>query len=235
MAAIGLLCAGPIPQDPGYHRFADTRTVFGVPNFWNVASNVPFLLAGMFGLWRLPRLAHPESRAGYLLLCVGVLLVGVGSGYYHRAPSNATLLWDRLPMTVAFMALFALLLGERVLTRGRTPALALLPLLGVAAAVYWSWTEARGVGDLRPYVLVQFLPVLLMPVILLLFPARYLGNRALGAAFGLYVVAKILESLDFPIEHLTGCVSGHTLKHLVAAGAVTCLLLAVPTRRRAGP
>jgi hypothetical protein len=28
-----LLWMEPVAQDPGYHRFADQRTLFGVPNF----------------------------------------------------------------------------------------------------------------------------------------------------------------------------------------------------------
>jgi hypothetical protein len=46
-AIVGLCLVGPIPQDTGYHQFADTRQVAGMDNFWNVASNVPFLLAGL--------------------------------------------------------------------------------------------------------------------------------------------------------------------------------------------
>ncbi len=110
-ALVALGFVGPIPQDPAYHHFADTRTIAGVANFWNVLSNLPFLLAGLYGLWRYPRLAAPQSRPGYLTLCVGILLVAFGSAGYHLAPSNASLVWDRLPMTLAFMALLALLIG----------------------------------------------------------------------------------------------------------------------------
>lgn len=226
----GLLFVGRIPQDPAYHLFADGGTIAGFANFWNVVSNLPFLAVGVFGLWRYPKLTQAEGRSGYLLLCAGVTLVGLGSAYYHYAPSNASLLWDRLPMTIAFMALFAMLLGERVVTKHKQLWLWSLVVLGISAALYWSWTESRGVGDLRPYAVVQFLPVILMPLILLLFPSKYLGNSLLLCAFALYFAAKALEHFDKPIQSLTGFVSGHPLKHVVAAVAVLCIILSVPAR-----
>lgn len=224
-----LLVHGPIPQDPGYHRFADARTLAGVPNAWNVASNLPFLLVGLYGLARVHRLAMARTRAGYVALCCGIACVALGSGAYHWAPSNTTLVGDRLPMTIAFMAFFALLLDERVLDDARHRVLTLLLLAGAASVAYWNLTEARGVGDLRPYVLVQFLPMLLVPVILALLPARWLRTRWLVAALAGYALAKVLEQFDGAVYAALGVVSGHTLKHLVAALAAWCIVRAVPT------
>lgn len=231
-AAVALLSMDPIAQDPAYHRFADARRIGGIGNFWNVVSNLPFLIVGGYGLYRYLRLAQASSRSGYLVMCIGVVLVGCGSAYYHHAPSNASLLWDRLPMTVAFMALLSLLLGERVLRRQPAGLMWILIFVGAAAALYWSWTESQGRGDLRPYVLVQFLPVLLIPLMILLFPQRYLSNRLLLASFALYLLAKILEHFDAQILLATGFMSGHSIKHLAAAAAVLCIICAVPTRAR---
>jgi len=75
---LGVFFVGPIPQDPSYHWFADTRVIAGVANFWNVVSNIPILLVAAFGLWRLPRLDERETRMGYFILCVAVALVGFG-------------------------------------------------------------------------------------------------------------------------------------------------------------
>jgi hypothetical protein len=230
-AVFGLLLVGPIPQDPAYHLFADSRRFGWVSNFWNVASNLPFLAAGIIGLLRYPVLAHQESRAGYLILCLGALCVGFGSAYYHLAPTNGTLLWDRLPMTLGFMALLSLLLNERVARRHHSLWLWSLVAVGLGAALYWSWTESLGKGDLRPYALVQFLPFVLMPVILSLFRRRYLRSSLLLAAFGCYLTAKVLEYFDGQVFSALGFVSGHALKHLAAAVAVLCILYAVPTRR----
>ena len=220
-----------IALDPSYHLFADDRTIAGIGHFWNVVSNLAFLVAGGLGLLRFPRLTHEESRAPYLVMCTGAMLVGLGSAYYHDAPTNSTLLWDRLPMTVAFMALFSMLLGERVIHAGKRPLLWVLVAIGAASVFYWSWTESRGMGDLRPYALVQYLPFMLMPLIVFLYPPRYLSNRLLLAAFGLYLVAKLFEHFDGPVFAATGFMSGHAMKHLAAAAAVLCLAYAVPVRR----
>lgn len=231
VAAIGLLCWGPIPQDPNYHRFADARTIVGVGNFWNVVSNLPFVIVGFIGLRRVSSLVHPETVQGYLALCVGALGVGLGSAYYHHVPNNGSLLWDRLPMTVAFMAVLSLVLHERVIHGFRPWVLWGLVFVGIGTGVYWAWTESQGKGDLRPYAYIQFLPVVLMPLILALFPRRYLSTRLLIGAFFLYVGAKVLEHLDAAVLSASGFMSGHPVKHAVAAGAVLCLVYAVPAGR----
>ncbi len=231
LAACVMLAAllhAPIPQDPAYHLFADTRSFAGIVNFGDVLSNLPFLLVGLYGLSRSRRLAEPRCRSAYITLCGGVLLVSLGSAYYHLSPSTPTLLWDRLPMTVAFMALFSLLLEERVTESRRT----LLPLLaaGLASAAYWYWTESRGAGDLRPYILVQFLPIVLIPLILALYPRKYLTNNLLVAALTLYVAAKLFETYDRQVLASIGALSGHTIKHLLAGAATLCIIRAVPAK-----
>ena len=48
----GLLLLPSIPQDQHYHQFADQRALLGIPNFWNVVSNIPFIAIGAVGLRR---------------------------------------------------------------------------------------------------------------------------------------------------------------------------------------
>lgn len=230
IAMLGLWLSGPIAQDPDYHQFADQHSCAGLPNFWNLVSNLPFLLVGIFALWRVPRLAQPECQPAYGLMSLGILLVSLGSAYYHYAPSNQSLLWDRVPITIAFMALFALILNERVRVGDKNRILLGLVGYGIGACFYWSWTETQGVGDLRPYLLAQFLPLLLIPVILLIFRQQYLSSSRLLQAFGWYLVAKLLELYDQPLYDLLGGVSGHPLKHLAAAIAALCLVRAVPVQ-----
>jgi hypothetical protein len=218
-AAVGAaLVHAPIAQDPAYHLFADTRSLGGLPNIADVLSNLPFLIVGVFGLSRTPLM----NRPAYTTLCAGILLVSLGSAYYHWSPSNATLLWDRLPMTVAFMALFSMLLEERVLS---VKALAPLIALGIASAFYWAWTD-----DLRPYILVQFLPILLMPVILLLYPKKYLSGGWLMGAVLFYAAAKACETYDREMLAALAVMSGHTIKHLAAGIASLCIILSVPVK-----
>ena len=227
-ATLALYSFGRIPQDASYHFFADTEELVGVSNFWNVMSNVPFVAVGVFALWRLPRLVERECLAAYIVLSIGITLVGFGSAYYHYAPSNETLLWDRLPMTVAFMALFSMLLGERVINTHKSMLLWFLVSCGIAAAFYWSWTEANGSGDLRPYAVVQFLPIILMPLIIALFSKKYLSNYLLLSAFAWYLVAKALEQHDHQIQSVLAIIGGHPLKHIAAAIAALCIVCAVP-------
>lgn len=227
-AALATFLHGPVPQDPAYHLFADARACAGVPNFGDVLSNLPFLIVGLYGLSRIRRLEQPGVAAPYATLCVGVFLVSLGSAYYHWSPSTPTLFWDRLPMTVAFMALFSMLLEERVTRQAGT--LAPLIAVGVASAVYWHWTEQRGAGDLRPYLLVQFLPIVLMPVILAFYPGRYLRSGFLYAALAFYVAAKVFEVGDRWTLDLIAVMSGHTIKHLLAGAACLCIIRSVPVR-----
>lgn len=229
-AVIAAFAIPPIPQDPAYHRFVDQRTLLGLANFWNVISNLGYLVVGIYGLTRLPDLAFPGLRPGYVIFCVAVSCVALGSSWYHHAPGNDSLVWDRLPMAPGFMALFALVLGERVSWRLSRRLLWPLVILGIFSVLYWAWTEARGVGDLRPYAVVQFLPVLLMPLLILLFPGNSVSARWLWWTFAGYVVAKIAEYFDAAIHGIAG-ISGHSIKHFVSSVSVLFAVLAIQAMR----
>jgi hypothetical protein len=234
-AAAAVALHAPISQSGAYHGFADQRTISGVPNFWNVISNVPFLLIGLAGIWTLARRNSSGTvatlRPVYYCVFAGVALVAFGSAYYHLAPSNAALTWDRLPMTIAFMALFALVIGEHIDPRLGLRLLAPLLVIGVGSVLYWHVTQSAGHGDLRPYLMVQFLPLLLVPLILLLFPSRLTGVGYLWALIAAYAVAKLLEMADAVVFTYGHVLSGHTLKHLAAGFGMYLLLLAIRRRR----
>ncbi len=228
----------PVPQDPQFHDFADKREILGIPNFWNVVTNFSFVLVGLLGIHRLVhgtlRGALDELRLAYLYIFLGMLLVGIGSSYYHLDPSNRTLLWDRMPLTMPFMAFVSVLVGEHIgVTVGRRLLWPLL-VVGVASVVYWHWTEAAGHGDLRPYAIVQFLPMVLIPIVLLLFPSRLSDTGYIWAVLGAYALAKLLEVADgIVFDALGGAISGHSLKHLIAALGGYVFLMALQKRRPA--
>jgi hypothetical protein len=235
VGVVAVIVHGPIPQSPSYHVFADQRRILGVPNFWNVASNIPFLVVGVAGLLSLSRRqlpgVLPALRPAYVAFFVGTALVSFGSGYYHSAPSDSSLVWDRLPMTVTFMAFLAILIGEQI--GPEVGARLLLPLIvvGLLSVGYW-WSSGRhGGGDLRPYTLVQFLPMALAPLLVILLPSRLTRVSLLWGVFAAYAVAKLLEALDRPIFDSLRVVSGHSLKHLAAALAAYLLLVAATKRR----
>jgi hypothetical protein len=237
-AIVAAIVAPPVPQDPAYHRFVDQRTFFGVPHFWNVVSNVPFLFAGVYGLWawRRARWRFARDRWPWLIVALAGVLICFGSGYYHWAPDNLTLFWDRLPMTLAFMAILSATVGERI--HPRTGFLLLLPLLalGLLSVEVWRRGELAGAGDLRLYALVQFYPMLALPLIMLLFPARYTHAQGMWQMVGFYALAKVLEFFDRPVFQWTaGVISGHSIKHVAGAVALAAVFYMLAARKPSSP
>lgn len=219
LAVMGVVSLDPIAQTTGYHRFADARTVLGVPNFVNVLSNVPFLLVGLAGLALGRRLRETPAAAAWMVFFAGVALVGVGSAYYHTRPTDATLVWDRSPMTVAFMGLFVALLAEHI--GAWVARYLLLPavVVGLASIAWWRYAD-----DLRFYAWVQFTPLLAIPLVMLLFRPAYPHRLYLLYGLGFYVLAKIGEAYDRELYDLTrGALSGHSIKHLLAAAGALCV------------
>lgn len=233
-------------QDQAYHDFADKRAIFGIPNALDVLSNIPFVLVGAWGLVvalrgraspdcsRPSTFVHPWDFWPYAALFLGTLLTGFGSGWYHLAPDNHRLVWDRLPMTIGFMGLLVAIVSERVSLRAAKVLLGPLLAFGAASVLYWDWTERQGHGDLRPYALVQFGSMLLLVMILLLYPTPRRGTGWLVAALAAYVAAKVFEALDRPVLAMGELVSGHSLKHVFAALAVGLIGWMLRERRREG-
>jgi len=229
--------ADPVPQDSGYHVFADQRVMLSIPRALDVLTNIPLMLVGVLGLVRVMRLARFTGRNPLLypygVFFLGLVSTGAGSAYYHLAPDNWHLMWDRLPMTLAFMGLFSAVVAEVVSRRLGLALLLPLLILGVVSVVYWQLTEQAGQGDLRLYGLVQFLPMLLIPLMLTLYrlPENYLAYML--AMMGCYAVAKVFELNDFNIYAMGGMISGHALKHLAAAGGALCVFLMLGARKDA--
>lgn len=206
--AVGLiLCFIPsMPQNPEYHQFADNQTICDIPNFWNVVTNIPFLIVGFWGLvlllrrWKDGGFTDWKEMAPYLTLVLGVFLTGFGSAYYHWAPNNFTLVWDRLPMTIIFMSLVSIVLLERVGFEEGFGSLIPLLLFGIGSVFYWSWTESMGRGDLRPYAFVQFYPSVFIVLILYFFRKRSFPVQNLAWAFLYYGLAKFFELNDGNIQ-----------------------------------
>jgi hypothetical protein len=234
-AVVAVALHAPIAQPAGYHLFADQRLILGIPNFWNVVSNLGFLVVGWAGSVvlsnRMPLGALPPLRALYRWFFAGAILVAIGSAYYHWSPNDQTLVWDRLPMTVSFMAFFSIIIGEQLSIRAGRVLLYPLMVVGFASVIYWHLSEGAGRGDLRPYLVVQFLPMALVPLIMLLFPARYSHGRLVWGLLGAYVAAKLFEIADEQIYAYTHFISGHTLKHFAAAFGMLLFLVALLRRR----
>ncbi|MBI3146265.1 MAG: alkaline phytoceramidase [Pseudogulbenkiania sp.] len=242
-ARLGILAAGsagfalapfllpPLVQPLGYHDFADKRALLGIPHALDVVTNLPFLLIGLAGLVFLS--GSPRAKTAfriaaekwpYALFFLAVALTSAGSAYYHLAPDNARLAWDRLPMSMGFMALLTALIAERVSLAAGLRLLLPLVTLGLASVGYWRWSALAGRENLLPYLAVQFGTAALVLLITGLFPSPYTRAHDIYWVAALYLAAKVAEGLDTGLFALGGVLSGHSLKHLLAAGAAYQLL-----------
>jgi hypothetical protein len=229
-----------MPQPLSYHEFADCRALFGVANFLNVISNLPFLLAGGWGLALVIRgdghFVEARERLPYLVFFLGALLTSFGSAYYHLAPDNPRLVWDRLPMTLGFAGLVAAALAERLDLRLGLRSLWPLLGLGMFTVLFWYGTERAGAGNVMPYGVYQGWSILVIVLLLALFPAtRYSHGRYLAWAAAWYGLAKVFETFDLQIYRmLGGAVSGHSIKHLLAAVGVLAIVWQLRLRQPLG-
>ncbi|WP_052833053.1 hypothetical protein [Bradyrhizobium sp. LTSP885] len=232
--AVILAVHGRIAQPLHYNEFADGSAVFGIHHAADVISNTGFALVAIWGWLTLrPRRDSDQLRAGwpgYRLFLIGLFLTAFGSGFYHLAPDNARLIWDRLPIALACAGL---LVGVRGDTR---PGLkteieaTVLGLFAVAGVAWWAYTARGGADDLRPYLLLQGLPLVLIPLWQAIYRAPRADRIAFAGAMVLYVVAKVCEVFDHGIADALGFVSGHTLKHLIATMATAAVVWGL-TRR----
>jgi hypothetical protein len=234
VAVIATLLAPRIPQDPDYHLFADGGSWLSIPNALNVLSNLLFAWIGIEGLFRLlgQKSLHilQQMKVAYVTFFAALLFIAIGSIYYHWSPDNLSLAWDRLPMTIAFMSFISILLAERVSCRIAGRLFPLLIIAGVGSIVYWQYSELAGQGDLRFYALVQFLPVLLTPLILLSFESRYSRGSDIWWLWLWYIAAKLCEVFDHDIYQWLQFLSGHSLKHIGAG--IGCLVFLRHLRHR---
>jgi len=235
LLAAAALLHGPIAQPADYHDFADQDAVFGIAHFADVISNLGFALVALWG-WAhiLPGRRNPAIAAGgtgYRLFLAGLLLTAIGSSYYHLAPDNARLVWDRLPIALACGGLLAGVWGD---VRQKDSGLAAwLALAAIASVAWWYFTDLSGIGDLRPYLLLQALPIVLIPLWQWIYKMPRADRLAFGSALAIYVVAKFAELNDHEIGAALGALTGHTLKHLLATIAAALIVGRLVRRAKA--
>ena len=235
-ALLTLACFGPVlPASEHQHGFADQRALWGLPCALDVLSNLPFAFAGLWGLALLRRAApgalDAVSRAAATLFFGGLLCTAAGSALYHGQPQDAGLLWDRLGMVLPFAGLLGLAAANRVSERAGWAAAGAVLLAGPLAVLWWSHS-----GNLLPWAVVQ-LGGLLVVLALAGLPRRE-GALALhlGAVVALYSLAKLFEAADSAVFEATAqVVSGHSLKHVLAAGAAWPVLSALRHSAATGP
>ncbi len=229
----------PIPQPLDYHHFADNRMLLNIPHAGDVFTNLGLLGVGMVGLLFLTKPAFTDKRfisyaevILFRIFFLGLCLTAFGSAWYHLAPNNASLVWDRLAMTICFMSLFAAMIAERIRLSLGIFVLVPLIILGIFSVIWWIWTEQPGQGDPRWYLLVQFYPLITIALMLVLLPTPYSKSNYYWAMFIFYTLAKLAELLDHEIFHFSDHpFSGHNLKHLLVSLSAVALLVMLYLRR----
>lgn len=232
-----------VQQDQSYHSFADDRAWLGVANAFNTLSNLPLLLIGILGLvflWRdrasarLIRFEMPAERFAYWGLFAAVALTGIGSMYYHLAPDDTRLVWDRLPISLAFTALLAAMISERLSAQWGIRLLVPLMLYGAGSVAYWRWSALQGAENLVPYGIAQYGSIAAIFALAIARRSRYTRGGVIFAVLLMYALAKVAEIFDTKIFEWGHGISGHSIKHLLAGAAVLLLLRMIQLRIPAG-
>jgi hypothetical protein len=238
ICCLAMLVYGPIAQTGNYHDFADDSELMGIPHGRDVISNLGFAIVGFWGILNLwPQRQHPAIRRSfyaYTVFLVGLILTACGSSYYHLQPDDQRLFWDRLPIALACAGLLAAVWSETALIESRALIVTiLLSLYSVSSVLWWYITELNGQGDLRPYLLLQILPIFLIPIWQWIYHSAMLDRLWFGAALLLYIVAKIAEINDHGVLEITNnIVSGHTIKHFIATTAAAAIVYRLIQRTR---
>lgn len=236
LCAVALVAAllPPFPQPQEYYRFADARTFLGVPNFLDVVSNVAFFAVAALGLFELRSVSFSDAkeRWPYALFFVALAATTFGSAWYHLAPDNTRLFWDRLPINLCFAALLSTVIAERCNVGAALLLMLPLEAMGAGTAWYWLRSEELGVGNVLPYFAFQLDMLIAILLLMRMFPPRYSRGADLYRVILLYGAALTAELLDRQIFALGGIVSGHTLKHLLAALAAYQLVRMLRLRKR---
>jgi hypothetical protein len=218
----------PIAQPQSYHHFADQRTIFGVAHGLDVLSNLAFLVSGLLGLLFVTQAEAMDAGTRWALatLFLGLALTSIGSAYYHLAPDNGRLVFDRLPMIIAMSGCIGAVVTDRF-GGAKAWVVAALIATGLWTVYQWNVSEQMGHGDLRWYALYEGLIILTGAMLLLLSSSRHGATSAFVIAVAGNVLAKVFELLDKPIYALGGIVSGHTLKHFSAGLAFLPLVFLI--------
>jgi hypothetical protein len=208
-----------IEQNQNYHNFADQRVLFGVNNAFDTLSNLAFIIVGALGLFNFYNNQYIKISNSFSVILnlffISIILIGLGSSFYHLSPNDFTLVFDRLAMSLVFASILAMLAYLKISSRFGLHTLAELLILAPLTVLIWKFN-----GNLTPYVVLQFGGIILVILTLLLTKTRMQGP-CFTSLIILYGAAKLAEFYDEKIFNLSqNLISGHTLKHLIAALAV---------------
>jgi hypothetical protein len=233
LVALAFARWGPVvPQHVQYHDFADQRTWLGLPCAMDVLTNLPFAVAGLWGLGRAAVMQQADGwtvRLGLTqLFFAGLVLTFVGSSYYHLQRDDSGLAWDRAGMVGAFAGLLGMAVADRISTRAAAAMAAMVTGAGLMSVSHWAST-----GNLLPWVVVQGGGMLLVFMLALRPPVAQAWQLPLVAVTSFYALAKLFELGDAVVFAATnGWISGHSLKHVFAAAAAWPVLWVMHNRSK---
>ena len=235
--ALASLIAPAMGQPQSFHDFAAQRALGWLPHAGDVLSNLGFLMAALAGAGlmfstreqRLPKVVQVMAA----LFFFGLFSSFVGSSFYHWAPHDLSLAWDRLGMSAAFAGMLGLAVQQRV----NDDASAYLAGGSMLVACLAAVAISAQTGNVLPWALLQGGGVLAMLALACLPHPRSTRSNGLAinlwAVVGFYALAKLLELGD---GQVFGCthqlISGHSSKHLVAALAALPVLSAFVALRK---
>lgn len=222
-ALMGLMAWGPILLLPRAHEYADGRAWLGLPGAANVWVNLVMLAVGCWG-WRATRASSwpRHLRTPWQLFHACAVVSSLLAALYHTWPGDSLFVATHAATAGGFMMLTLGMLAERVHSRFGSPPSCVLFLLGaalMAGAVLWVRSPGTPV-DMRPLMLLEIIPVLVIPAGALSLPGRVTQALDWIVVLSLYALGKLLESADALILQASGWVSGHTLMHLALTAAV---------------
>nr|VDD34004.1 unnamed protein product [Brassica oleracea] len=222
-----------------HHVFADKRNFMGVPNTLNVMTNFPFLIIGVLGFvlclgGSFFNISLKGEIWGWTLFYASVSSLAFGSAYYHLKPDDNRIVWDTLPILIAYSSLFSSFLVERAGERVGLSCLVLLLFISVLSVAYARQVQieviicvlvdGRVFNDLRLCLTFQLIPCLAIPVMTVLLPPKYTHSRFWLLATAAHAVSKIEGLADSKIYNFNGyTISGHSLGHLCSALAMLLL------------
>lgn len=224
--AAGLLAWGPLSLSDANHLFADGRMLFGIPNGLTALACLPMCAVCVCGMQNVLHADWPSALCrpwlGFFTLA---FMMAASAALYHLAPDNLGWAIGSTFAAGAFALLLLAFLAERVDARFGSPvAVSTAVVLALGAGAWWLAGEMLiGRGDLRPLLLLQALPALLIPAGALSLPGRHSSGGDWLFVFGLYGAARLLEQADAAVFAATGLLGGHALMHLLLAAGTAWL------------
>lgn len=220
---MGLMAWGPIVMTASAHLYADKRVWLGVAGGVNVWVNAATFVAGAWG-WQATRNSDwpLQLRTPWQLFHACAMVSAGAAALYHARPHDSLFVFTHVATASGFMMLTLGLLAERVHSRFGSLPICFAVLCGISltgGAMLLAQAQG-GQLDMRPLLLLEIIPVLVIPAGALSLPGRSTRVFDWVVVLTFYALAKLFETGDALVLEASGWISGHTLMHLALTAAV---------------